>query len=471
MHEHCRYAEPDELKEVLAAALASEEKLDGLVDVPDKFGNYALHKAAGNGNVECCQMLIDAGVKYQANREGATPLHWAILNKHLGVVKLLLSAFSANIDVLDTSKYKKSVMSCAFEIDNNEILKVVLEHKSAAPLDEMDGGRTDASGNTSFKSGDMTEERVPDNKEASQALGDGGETRASLTHSFDLPKGSTGAESEGDIQQKRHVIRVRELGDVMDKSLHTDVASSADGGEDLLGIHSGGETDVTGLYIWAASVILAKWVIKHTPMFCNARVLELGAGCGLPALAVATHTEAVEIVATDYRKDIVDNIAFNIEANGLESRVSIRLLDWDENKTAYPDDFAGRFDVLVGSDLVYHEGIVPNLLRTIDTLLKQGGTFVFVHKEQRHSVKGFVALVRTLFKEVHTELVPERSGQVSSSAESHTVEGQEQPIMSAQDDYYFANPLRDVSEDVMQLYFPELNNTQQFYVHTFASKK
>lgn len=48
-----------------------------------------------------------------------------------------------------------------------------------------------------------------------------------------------------------------------------------------------------GLAVWAASILLAQWVVRmarQSPAeWANKVVLELGAGCGLPGLAAGTH--------------------------------------------------------------------------------------------------------------------------------------------------------------------------------------
>jgi predicted nicotinamide N-methyase len=40
-----------------------------------------------------------------------------------------------------------------------------------------------------------------------------------------------------------------------------------------------------GLGIWPAAVLLARWVVQRQDLLRGKVVVELGAGCGLPALA------------------------------------------------------------------------------------------------------------------------------------------------------------------------------------------
>jgi len=56
-------------------------------------GNTALHYAAQNGHVELCEVLVRAGVSYDARTKvNRTPLHLAAQEGHLPVVQLLISS-------------------------------------------------------------------------------------------------------------------------------------------------------------------------------------------------------------------------------------------------------------------------------------------------------------------------------------------------------------------------------------------
>jgi len=58
-----------------------------------QLGNTALHYAALNGHMELCKVLIRAGVTRDAHTKvNRTPLHLAAQEGHLPVVELLLSS-------------------------------------------------------------------------------------------------------------------------------------------------------------------------------------------------------------------------------------------------------------------------------------------------------------------------------------------------------------------------------------------
>mgnify|MGYP006142152781 CR=1 FL=1 len=76
----------------------------------------------------------------------------------------------------------------------------------------------------------------------------------------------------------------------------------ADEGEVLFddGELTGGEPfDLTGLHrVWPASVVVCQWLEVHRAEMAGARVLELGAGAGIPSL-LCTRLGAARVVAVD----------------------------------------------------------------------------------------------------------------------------------------------------------------------------
>src|ERR1043165_8553566 len=76
--------------------------LDRGADVNAKFryGTTALFKAAERGHTEVAKVLLDRGadVKVKDTFYGATAMTWALDNKHLGVVRLILAKDNADVD-------------------------------------------------------------------------------------------------------------------------------------------------------------------------------------------------------------------------------------------------------------------------------------------------------------------------------------------------------------------------------------
>jgi hypothetical protein len=87
------------------------------------------------------------------------------------------------------------------------------------------------------------------------------------------------------------------------------------------------------LQVWKASLLLADWVIQNRHLFQGGtRVLELGAGVGLPSIVAASM--GASCMMTDVDADALQLAQRNIQANqtyvsARGGRVMTRVLDWD----------------------------------------------------------------------------------------------------------------------------------------------
>jgi predicted nicotinamide N-methyase len=94
-------------------------------------------------------------------------------------------------------------------------------------------------------------------------------------------------------------------------------------------------------------------------------LLELGCGAGLVATAAAL--AGFDVCATDYYDDALRFTTLNVAAHtGRAPRT--RLVDWRQ----LPTDL-GRFDYVVGSDVLYERVYGQLVARAIDVTLKAGG--------------------------------------------------------------------------------------------------
>jgi hypothetical protein len=66
-------------------------------------------------------------------------------------------------------------------------------------------------------------------------------------------------------------------------------------------------------------------------------------------------------------------------------RLTVRSLDWSAPETYGTE----RFDILLGSDLVYHKDIVPALAQVVEALLTKDGQFWHVASQARASLVEF----------------------------------------------------------------------------------
>ncbi len=119
-----------------------------------------------------------------------------------------------------------------------------------------------------------------------------------------------------------------------------------------------------GIVLWPAALALAHEVASRS--LEGARVLELGAGTGLPGIVAAAR--GAKVVQTDRQKVVLHVCRRNADRNGVS--VEHRLADW----TAWDD--TTRYDVILGSDILYSPPLHASLRQIFETNLAPGGTIV-----------------------------------------------------------------------------------------------
>lgn len=134
-----------------------------------------------------------------------------------------------------------------------------------------------------------------------------------------------------------HDYRIRALSDLQQFADPTGRAQRA-------GIHS----SLWSLFgqIWPSGQVLADTMDRFD--ITGKRVLELGCGLGLASLVLA-HRGA-DVVASDHHPLAESFLAYNAGLNDLPA-LHYRDLPWE-----LPDTTLGRFDLIIGSDVLYERG-------------------------------------------------------------------------------------------------------------------
>jgi predicted nicotinamide N-methyase len=118
-----------------------------------------------------------------------------------------------------------------------------------------------------------------------------------------------------------------------------------------------------GIVLWPAAIALAHEVA--TRPLAGQRVLELGAGTGLPGIVAASL--GARVVQTDRQELAMWVCKQNAARNGLTT-IEHRFADWTE----WTDD--ARYDCILGADVLYAEAMHPHLRRIFEANLAPGGT-------------------------------------------------------------------------------------------------
>ena len=119
-----------------------------------------------------------------------------------------------------------------------------------------------------------------------------------------------------------------------------------------------------GLALWPASIALAHELVSRSADLRGRRVLELGAGTGLPGIVAATY--GASVVQTDRLEEAVAIGRLNAERNGIRT-IEHRVADW----STWTD--TGRYDLILGADVIYAPRLQPSLRKIFDTNLAPGG--------------------------------------------------------------------------------------------------
>ncbi|KAL9123969.1 MAG: hypothetical protein Q9217_006655 [Psora testacea] len=117
---------------------------------------------------------------------------------------------------------------------------------------------------------------------------------------------------------------------------------------------------------------------------CGLRILELGSGCGIVGIWMATSFPNTQVVLTDLPEAMeILGINVNHARVAMGSRLEKAVLDWDEE---LPEDIVTRtFDLIIVSDCTYNCDSVPALVKTLATLIGQSfRALIVVSMKIRH---------------------------------------------------------------------------------------
>lgn len=119
-----------------------------------------------------------------------------------------------------------------------------------------------------------------------------------------------------------------------------------------------------GVALWPSAIALTHEILARAAEIRGGRVLELGAGTGLPGIVAASL--GARVTQTDRQEKALAICRRNGERNGVRA-ITYRLADWGEW------DDTGRYDWIIGSDILYGGSMHANLRRIFETNLAPGG--------------------------------------------------------------------------------------------------
>jgi len=153
--------------------------------------------------------------------------------------------------------------------------------------------------------------------------------------------------------------------------------------------------------VWEASWVLADF-LAGLPADPGKRILEIGCGLGLVGVVAASFGH--KVVMTEHNPEALEFARANAELNGCPE-VEIIDLDWNS------PSLYGRFDYIVGSEIVYHQKDFDPLKNLFERLLKPDGEVVLCEGVRRTSLDFFKEMQRHFDLQAHQKSIrsPEKT--------------------------------------------------------------
>ncbi len=129
--------------------------------------------------------------------------------------------------------------------------------------------------------------------------------------------------------------------------------------------------------VWPSSVVLANHVLSVD--FTNQRVLEVGCGIGLSSLLL-NHLNT-DITATDYHPEVETYLSLNAKLNN-DKNIPFIQSNWNTDNQQL-----GKFDTILGSDLLYEDEHIALLARFINHHAKDNCRVVLVDPGRKRHAK------------------------------------------------------------------------------------
>jgi len=128
--------------------------------------------------------------------------------------------------------------------------------------------------------------------------------------------------------------------------------------------------------VWISSIFLADHIhlldlnrYRHPH---KTRVLELGAGAGLPGILLAKIKHDVQVVLSDYPdEELIDTLRQNVASNISNGSVHVVPYDWTVGDvTPFHVLYPNGFDVIIAADTLWNVDLHVAFLWSLESLLK-----------------------------------------------------------------------------------------------------
>ncbi|MFW5431325.1 MAG: class I SAM-dependent methyltransferase [Methylophilaceae bacterium] len=145
--------------------------------------------------------------------------------------------------------------------------------------------------------------------------------------------------------------------------------------------------------IWPSSIVLAHHMNDYDTV--GKRILEIG--CGMALTSLLLNEKNADITASDYHPEVETFLERNTKLNNGKP-IAFERADWAEET-----DTLGRFDLIVGSDILYEDGHVEQLANFIENHANPACEIILVDPGRGRKTKLSKALTDFGFEYTHTQ--------------------------------------------------------------------
>lgn len=148
--------------------------------------------------------------------------------------------------------------------------------------------------------------------------------------------------------------------------------------------------DNTGLRVYLGCFCCIQFLQKIKKFVMNKDVIELGCGSGALSLIGLRNLEPASITLTDGNQSAINLCKMNVELIKPLSNCQVLNLSWDESVENFGMKYNNnkKFDVIIGSDLMYYSTDVGQLLKIMLSLTNlNDGIFISAHVFRRSGQK------------------------------------------------------------------------------------
>ncbi|WP_299179594.1 methyltransferase domain-containing protein [uncultured Neptuniibacter sp.] len=178
-----------------------------------------------------------------------------------------------------------------------------------------------------------------------------------------------------------------------------------DGEAEKLGISSS-SWPIFGV-IWPSSRVLANYLDEYQTE--SKRILEVG--CGMALTSLLLNKQHADITATDYHPEAEKFLERNARLNE-DDKIAFERVDWADD-----DDNLGRFDLIIGSDLLYEDQHIELLAAFIERHANETCEVIIVDPGRGRKTKLSKKMIEFGFSSAH--LKPEQSTSLKEEFKGH----------------------------------------------------